>query len=61
MIPQNPANKKTTNSEALTISDLIKIALANWKWFVLSVLLCLGVAFYYLKKSPYIYSRWLRS
>lgn len=57
MIPQNPANKKTTNSEALTISDLIKIALANWKWFVLSVLLCLGVAFYYLKKSPYIYSR----
>lgn len=57
MIPQNPANKKTTNSEALTISDLIKIALANWKWFVLSVLLCLGGAFYYLKKSPYIYSR----
>lgn len=57
MIPQNPANKKTTNSEALTISDLIKIALANWKWFVLSVLLCLGVSFYYLKKSPYIYSR----
>lgn len=57
MTPQNPANKKTTNSEALTISDLIKIALANWKWFVLSVLLCLGVAFYYLKKSPYIYSR----
>ena len=57
MIPQNPANKKTTNSEALTISDLVKIALANWKWFVLSVLLCLGVSFYYLKKSPYIYSR----
>lgn len=57
MIPQNPANKKTTNSEALTISDLVKIALANWKWFVLSVLLCLGGAFYYLKKSPYIYSR----
>ena len=57
MIPQNPANKKTTNSEVLTISDLVKIALANWKWFVLSVLLCLGGAFYYIKKSPYIYSR----
>lgn len=57
MIPQNPANKKTTNSEVLTISDLVKIALANWKWYVLSVLLCLGGAFYYIKKSPYIYSR----
>lgn len=57
MIQQNPTNKKNTNSEALTISDLVKIALANWKWFVLSVLLCLGGAFYYIKKSPYIYSR----
>lgn len=57
MIQQNPTNKKNTNSEALTISDLVKIALANWKWFVLSVLLCLGGAFYYLKKSPNIYSR----
>lgn len=57
MIQQNSTNKKTTNSEVLTISDLVKIALANWKWFVLSVLFCLGVAFYYIKKSPYIYSR----
>lgn len=57
MIQQNPTNKKNTNSEALTISDLVKIVLANWKWFVLSVLLCLGGAFYYIKKSPYIYSR----
>lgn len=57
MIQQNSSNKKNTNSEALTISDLVKISLANWKWFVLSVIFCLGVAFYYLKKSPYIYSR----
>lgn len=57
MTQSNSTYKKTTNPEALTISDLVKIALANWKWFVLSVLLCLGGAFYYLKKSPYIYSR----
>lgn len=57
MIQQNSNNKKNTNSEALTISDLVKISLANWKWFVLSVIFCLGVAFYYIKKSPYIYSR----
>lgn len=57
MTQSNSTYKKTTNPEALTISDLVKIALANWKWFVLSVLLCLGGAFYYLKKSPNIYSR----
>lgn len=57
MIPQNSNNKKNTNSDALTISDLVKISLANWKWLVLSVIFCLGVAFYYIKKSPYIYSR----
>lgn len=58
MIQQNPTNnKKTFNTETLSLSDLVKIALANWKWFVLSVLLCLGGAFYYLKKSPNIYSR----
>lgn len=58
MIQQNPTNnKKTFNTETLSLSDLVKIALANWKWFVLSVIFCLGVAFYYVKKSPYIYSR----
>lgn len=57
MTQQNSTNKKAINSEALSLSDLVKIALANWKWFVLSVIFCLGVAFYYVKKSPYIYSR----
>lgn len=53
----NSTYKKTTTPESLNISDLIKIALANWKWFVLSILFCLGGAFYYIKISPNIYSR----
>ena len=33
------------------------MVLANWYWFALSVLICLGVAYYYLASTPKIYSR----
>ena len=38
----------------LNILDLIKIALANWYWFVISAVLCVSVAFGYLKWAPKI-------
>ena len=58
MIQQSPTNNNNkTYPEVLTISDLVKISLTNWKWFALSVLLCLGIAFYYIQKSPNIYRR----
>ena len=41
----------------LNILDLIKIALANWYWFVISAVLCVSVAFVYLKWAPKIYTR----
>lgn len=33
------------------------MVLANWYWFALSVLICLGMAYYYLASTPKIYSR----
>ena len=33
------------------------MVLANWYWFALSAIICLGTAYYYLASTPKIYSR----
>ena len=35
----------------LNIIDLVRMGLANWYWFVLSVLICMALAFFYLKSN----------
>lgn len=41
----------------LNLRDLFNIVRANWYWFLLSVLLCSGAAFLYLKWAPKVYTR----
>ena len=41
----NDARKQESE---INISDIFHLVLANWYWFVLSVLVCGGVAFFYL-------------
>ena len=41
----------------LNLKDLFHIVLANWYWFLLSVLICCGAAFLYLKWAPKVYTR----
>lgn len=36
---------------------LLRMGLANWYWFLLSIVICLGLAFFYLKSTPYVYMR----
>ena len=50
----NDARKQESE---INISDIFHLVLANWYWFVLSVLVCGGVAFFYLKSSSKVYSR----
>lgn len=51
-------NRKNTQSDhTLHVGDWLHIALANWKWFVLSLVVCMGASFWYIKRSPDIYSR----
>ena len=38
----------------INISDIFHLILANWYWFVLSVLVCGGGACFYLKSSSKI-------
>ena len=40
-----------------TFHDIIDIFKTNLRWFVVSVLLCVGVAYLYLASTPYIYKR----
>ena len=41
----------------VTLTDLWRICKANRRWFVLSLCLCLGIAFYYLFTTPPLYMR----
>ena len=41
---QHLQNDENENGSGLTLHDLLQMVLANWYWFALSVLICLGMA-----------------
>lgn len=41
----------------IRIQDLYYLCLARWRWFVLSLVVCLGIAAIYLLKTPSVYTR----
>ena len=43
--------------EPLQFKDLLTIYISKWKWFVLSLAVCLGIAAIYLLKTPPVYTR----
>ena len=47
----------TTPQDALTLKDWISICLSKWRWFVLSLVLCLLAATLYILKTPPVYTR----
>ena len=49
--------KATRKDDFITIKDLLGLCLARWKWFVLSLVLCVGTAVIYLLKTPPVYTR----
>ncbi len=56
----NTQNKTVTvqeGSNTVNLKDLYSICLQNWWWFVVSVLVCLTIASYYLLTTPNTYSR----
>lgn len=57
-----PVSPNTTRpavkaDDFIRIQDLYYLCLARWKWFVLSLAVCLGVAVIYLLKTPPVYTR----
>ena len=52
-------NKSTVQNtqDFITIQDLFYLCLNKWHWFVISLVLCLGVATFYLLRTPSVYVR----
>jgi capsular exopolysaccharide synthesis family protein len=59
MQPQtgNVNSKQPQNDDSLRIQDIFYICLAKWQWFLISVMLVLGVAVFYLLRTPAVYTR----
>lgn len=50
-------NKKNNEEESIfRIDVLFPMFLNNWKWFVISVVLCLSLSYVYLRHTPRVYS-----
>ena len=53
----NTKNKVANNQEFLKIQDLLYLCLGKWYWFVISLVVCLGLASWYILKTPPVYTR----
>lgn len=49
-------NVKKENQD-LQMLDILMVGLRHWLWFLISVVICLGLSYLYIKKSPKIYQR----
>ena len=52
---QNDTEQQEENS--FDIKDIVCLCLANWKWFVISLALCLGIATFHILKTAPVYQR----
>ncbi|MBO4263213.1 MAG: polysaccharide biosynthesis tyrosine autokinase [Bacteroidales bacterium] len=53
-------NRQLTSSqtEFVNITDFILVCLSKWYWFVISVIICMGIASFHILSTPKIYSRY---
>ena len=56
-VSPNTSRPAPKADDFIRIQDLYYLCLARWKWFVLSLAVCLGVAVIYLLKTPPVYTR----
>ena len=45
------------SDQTLTVKDLLWMCLSRWYWFVISLAVCLGLAVFYLLRTPAVYER----
>ena len=53
---QQPLNQQE-EEDMISLREIFDIFCNNWKWFVLSVFVCLSLSYIYLKTKPYVYKR----
>lgn len=45
------------DEESINLSDFFTLCIRSWKWFVMSVVVCLGIAVIYILAAPKVYTR----
>jgi len=55
MISEKERLEESVND--LNLADIVRVGWNNWYWFVISLLICCGLAFLYLKSTSKVYTR----
>lgn len=53
----NQTNASFHQEDSLNIKDLMLLYLSKWRWFLLSLAVCIGLAVVYLLRTPSVYTR----
>ena len=60
-IQQPEGRKKSRNAsqalQKLKLRDILYLLLSNWKWFALSLAVCVGYAYFQVKRATPVYTR----
>lgn len=54
---ENQTNASFRQEDSLNIKDLMLLYLSKWRWFLLSLAVCIGLAVVYLLGTPSVYTR----
>lgn len=50
-------NSSNRNEQGINLIDLLVYLASKWKWFLVSVLVCVGIAWYKYARAPFVYFR----
>ena len=50
-------NQSNKNDQDINVIDLLVYFASKWKWFLLSIVVCTGIAWYYYASQPLVYFR----
>ena len=54
---QNTTKQSSQLGEFMRIQDLFYLCLSKWYWFIISMIIALGLACLYIMKTPPVYTR----
>ena len=56
-VQPNPMARPNQTEDFIRLQDLLYLCLAKWRWFILSLVVTLGIATYYTLTTPNVYQR----
>lgn len=54
---KSPKNNNSAATGSVPLSDMFFMTIRRWPWILLSVIVCVGIAYIYLLRTPTVYSR----